>query len=90
MLGHVGDQAYKLELPPELEEIHDVFHICYLKKCLAVESNILPLDELLVDESKWLVEEPETILKCEIKQLWKKRVKIVKVLWKNKHGRDMT
>lgn len=57
MLECIDDRACRLELPLELEGIHDVFHICYLRKCLAEEPSSLPLDELQVDESEQLVEE---------------------------------
>ncbi|TLX69655.1 transposase family protein, partial [Labilibacter sediminis] len=90
ILERVGDQAYKLDLPPELEGIHNVFHVCYLRRCLSEEPSVLPLEELRVDESKRLVEEPVAILDRETKKLRKKRVKLVKVQWKNKHGGDMT
>jgi hypothetical protein len=29
-----GGVAYQLELPPELSDVHDVFHVSQLKKCL--------------------------------------------------------
>jgi hypothetical protein len=29
-----GKVTYQLELPPQLSDVHDVFHVSYLKKCL--------------------------------------------------------
>jgi hypothetical protein len=29
-----GELAYQLELPPQLSNVHDVFHVSQLKKCL--------------------------------------------------------
>jgi hypothetical protein len=31
-----GEVAYRLELPPQLSDVHDVFHVSQLKKCLHV------------------------------------------------------
>jgi hypothetical protein len=28
-----GEVAYQLELPPQLSDVHDVFHVFQLKKC---------------------------------------------------------
>ncbi|XP_023752984.1 uncharacterized protein LOC111901357 [Lactuca sativa] len=89
VLERVGEQAYRLELPPKLAGILDVFHVCYMRKCFVEKPSVLPLDELRVNESKCLVEKPASILECETKQLHKKGVKLVKILWKNKHGGDM-
>ena len=66
------------------------YHVCYLRKCLSDEPSILPLGELRIVENKRLFEEPVEILEWETKQLRKKRVKLVKVLWKNRHGSEMT
>jgi hypothetical protein len=30
----VGEMAYQLELPDNLSDVHDVFHVSQLKKCL--------------------------------------------------------
>jgi hypothetical protein len=29
-----GEVAYQLELPPQLSDVHDVFHVSRLRKCL--------------------------------------------------------
>jgi hypothetical protein len=29
-----GEDPYQLELPPQLSDVHDVFHVSQLKKCL--------------------------------------------------------
>jgi hypothetical protein len=31
-----GEDAYQLELPPHLSDVHDVYHVSQLKKCLQV------------------------------------------------------
>jgi hypothetical protein len=29
-----GEVTYQLELPPQLSDVHDMFHVSQLKKCL--------------------------------------------------------
>jgi hypothetical protein len=41
-----GDVAYQLKLPPQLSEVHDVFHVSRLKKCLRVPEEQLPMEYL--------------------------------------------
>jgi hypothetical protein len=36
IVHHKGEVAYQLELPPQLSDMHDVFHMSWLKKCLRV------------------------------------------------------
>jgi hypothetical protein len=31
-----GEVAYQLELPPQLSDVHDIFHVSHLKKCMCV------------------------------------------------------
>jgi hypothetical protein len=37
---------YQLELPPQLLDVHDVFHVSELKKCLCVPDGQLPMEDL--------------------------------------------
>jgi hypothetical protein len=41
-----GEVAYQLELPPQLSEVHDLFHVSQLKKCLRVSEEQLPMEYL--------------------------------------------
>ncbi|GJY57734.1 hypothetical protein Tco_0457626 [Tanacetum coccineum] len=78
----VGPVAYRLDLPEELDSVHDTFHVSNLKKCLADPTLQVPLDEIQVDAKLNFVEEPVEILEREFKKLKRSRIVIVKVRWK--------
>jgi hypothetical protein len=40
-----GEVAYQLELPPQLSDVHDVFHVSHLKKCLRVPEERMPRED---------------------------------------------
>ena len=63
ILDRIGLQAYRLDLPPEMDGIRPIFHVCYLRKCLAEEESVIPLTEIRVDNSNRFVEEPELFSK---------------------------
>jgi hypothetical protein len=41
ILEKCGPVAYKLELPPSLVGVHDIFHMSQLKKCLKAPMDIV-------------------------------------------------
>ncbi|GKF41150.1 hypothetical protein Tco_0124492 [Tanacetum coccineum] len=61
--------AYKLELPEELSNVYNTFHVSNLNKCLSDESLIIPIKELQLNNKLNFVEEPVEIMDREIKQL---------------------
>ncbi|GJR03726.1 putative transcription factor/ chromatin remodeling BED-type(Zn) family protein [Tanacetum coccineum] len=75
----VGPVANRLDLPEELNGVHDTFHVSNLKKCLADPTLQVPLDEIQVDAKLNFVEEPVEILEREFKKLKRSRIAIVKV-----------
>ncbi|XP_024992458.1 uncharacterized protein LOC112526405 [Cynara cardunculus var. scolymus] len=90
VLAKIGLQASKLELPPEMAGIHNTFHVCYLRKCLANEESVIPLSEIRVDENNQCVEGPEAILESKTKVLRNREVVMVKVKWKHHRGSNVT
>jgi hypothetical protein len=50
ILDQRGKVAYQLELPCQLSDVHDVFHVSQLRKCLRVPEEQIPLEELKVGE----------------------------------------
>jgi hypothetical protein len=54
--------AYQLELPDNLSDVHDVFHVSQLKKCLCVPEEQLPIEELGVQGDVTYTEYPIKIL----------------------------
>ncbi|KAJ9546505.1 hypothetical protein OSB04_019048 [Centaurea solstitialis] len=90
ILERIGPVAYRLDLPPELSNIHDTFHVSNLKKCLSGETVVLPLEEIQIDEQLRTMEEPIEIFDRETKRLRHSRIPIVKVRWNSKHGPEFT
>ncbi|GJV24864.1 putative reverse transcriptase domain-containing protein [Tanacetum coccineum] len=83
--------AYKLELPEELRNVHNTFHVSNLKKCLSDESLVILMKELRLDDKLNFVEEPVEIMDREVKQLKQKSYPIVKVKNRNsKRGTEFT
>ncbi|GJW85770.1 putative reverse transcriptase domain-containing protein [Tanacetum coccineum] len=69
IIEKVGPVAYRLDLPEELNGVHDTFHVSNLKKCLADPTLQVPLDEIRVDAKLNFIEEPVEILEREFKKL---------------------
>nr|GEU77706.1 putative reverse transcriptase domain-containing protein [Tanacetum cinerariifolium] len=77
VLGHV---VYRLDMPEELNGVHEMFHVSNLKKCLVNPTLQVPLDENQVDAKLNFVEKPVGILDREFKNLKRSRIAIIKIL----------
>jgi hypothetical protein len=76
-----GEVAYQLELPSQLSDVHDVFHVSQLKKCLQVPEEQLPMQDLDTKEDLSYQEYPIKILETSERVMRNKRIKMCKVQW---------
>ncbi|GJX42575.1 putative reverse transcriptase domain-containing protein [Tanacetum coccineum] len=90
IIDRIGPVVYKLELPRELQGIHKTFHVSNLKKCLADENLIIPLEEIQLDDKLHFIEEQIKIMDRKVKQLKQSRIPIVKVRWNSRRGPEFT
>jgi hypothetical protein len=79
--------AYQLELPDSLSDVHNVFHVSQLKKCLRVPEEQLPMEELSVQGDLIYTEYLIKILNTLTRFTRNKAVKRCKVQW-SYHGED--
>ncbi|GKD36106.1 hypothetical protein Tco_1251615, partial [Tanacetum coccineum] len=86
IIEKVGPVPYSLDLPKELNGVHDTFHVSNHKKCLVDPTLQVHLDEIRVNAKLNFMEEPVKILGREFKKLKHSRITIVKVRWNSKRG----
>jgi hypothetical protein len=79
-----GEVAYQLELPPQLLDVHDVFHVSQLKKCLCVPKEQIPMKDLDAKEDLSYQVYLIKILEASKRVTRNKRTKMCKVQWS--HG----
>jgi hypothetical protein len=68
-----------LELPPQLLDVHEVFQVSQLKKCLRVPEEQLPMEDLDAKENLSYQEYPIKILDTSERVMQNKKIKMCKV-----------
>jgi hypothetical protein len=76
-----GEIAYQLDLPSQLSDVPDVFHVSQLKKCLRVPEEQIPMEDLDAREDLSYQEYSVRILEIFERVTWNKRIKMCKVQW---------
>jgi hypothetical protein len=82
-----GEVAYQLELPEGLADVHNVFHVSQLKKCLRVPEEQVPLGNIELEKNLAYKERPIKVLEEAERQTRRKTIKFDKVQWSN-HSED--
>jgi hypothetical protein len=83
ILGRVGAVAYRLELPPEMSDVHNVFHVSQLKQCFRVPEEQVPLEIMDLQPDLQYQERPIKILDVATRQTRRTIVRFCRVQWSN-------
>jgi hypothetical protein len=86
VLKRVGEVAYRLELPEEMSDIHLVFHVSQLRRCLKVlEEKRVPVEAIDLHPDLRYQEVPVKILDTVVKRTRRSEVRVCRVQW-SRHG----
>ena len=83
ILQRIGLVAYKIDLSPQLTKVHDMFHVSLLRKADVDPTRILAQVPVKVKEDLTFELRSTRILDRGVKELWSKRISIVRILWRN-------
>lgn len=90
ILERVNPVANRLALPPELSQVHNVFHLSMLRKYIRDPLHVIDHSGIVVNENLGYEEKPMIIIDRQVKQLRNKSIPMVKVEWKKHYGKDAT
>ena len=90
VIEKVGPVAYRLALPPELEKIHNVFNVSMLRRYRSDPLHVVSSETIEIRPDLTYEEEIVEIFAHEMKELRKKRIPLVKVLWRNHKTQEAT
>jgi hypothetical protein len=81
IVGRVGPAAYRLELPESMSDIHNVFHVSQLRKCLQVPESHIEEEAIQIQKNLQYREKPIKILDSAVWKTRNSEVRLCKVQW---------
>jgi hypothetical protein len=81
VISRVGPAAYRLELPESMLDIHNVFHVSQLRKCLQVSENHIEAEAIQIQKDLQYREKPVKILDSAVRRTRNSEVRLCKVQW---------
>ena len=48
IIERIGPVAYRLALPPELQKIHDIFHVSMLRRYRSDPPHVIPIEDIKI------------------------------------------
>jgi hypothetical protein len=79
VISRMGPAAYRLELPESMSDIHNVFHVSQLRKCLQVLENHIEAEMIQIQKDLQYREKPVKILDSAVWKTRNSEVRLCKV-----------
>jgi hypothetical protein len=83
ILEKCGTVAYKLNLPPSLARVHDIFHVLQLKMCLKAHVDVVLSEVTPLKADLSYSEHPIKVLAQKDRVMRHKTIKFFKIQWSN-------
>ena len=90
ILERVGTVVYRLELPPSMSGVHEVFHVSMLRRYTPDPAHVVDWGEIEVDTDGTFEEGPVCIMDRRDHVLQRKTVRLVRVLWRHRGVEEST
>jgi hypothetical protein len=90
ILEKCGSMAYKLDLPPSLAGVHDIFDMSHLKKCFNAPMDIVLPEVTPLEADLSYPEHPIKVLDQKDHITRRKTTKFFKIQWSNNSKEEAT
>jgi hypothetical protein len=90
IIGRVGPAAYHLELLESMSDIHNVFHVSQLRKCLQVPGSHIEEEAIQIQKDLQYREKPIKILDSAVRKTRNSEVRLCKVQWSREGEEEAT
>ena len=90
ILERVGTVVYRLDLPPSMSGVHEVFHSSMLRRYTPDPAHVVDWGKIEVDTDGTFEEGPMCIMDSRDQVLRRKAVRLVRVLWQHRGVEEST